>query len=277
MVDARLGVMRGYADQPSVKAPNWHGLVVADILFNNLCTGLFLVAAMGELAAPARFAATARVAYPVALGLLFLDLICLVLDLGDPLRFHHMLRVFKVRSPMSVGTWSLVAFSLPLGLLVAMTILGFGPGWDSVRRVLAAVGLVPALVAAMYKGVLFSTTAQPGWRDARWLGAYLATSAVLLGCAELLLLALHLAQPAATAALRNATLALLAVNGITLALVVKDVPRFRAAAAIAGVVGLLTPLALLWRSGPVPFAAATVLIIAGALVVRRALVHLPHQ
>jgi hypothetical protein len=269
--------MRGYADQPTVKAPNWHWLVVADILFNNLGTGLFLVAALGELAAPAMFAATARVAYPVALGLLILDLVCLVLDLGDPLRFHHMLRVFKLRSPMSVGTWSLVAFSLPLGLLGAMTILGFGTEWNGTRRVLAAVGLVPALVAAMYKGVLFSTTAQPGWRDARWLGGYLATSAVLLGCAELLLLALLLGQPGATAALRTATLALLVVNGVGLARVVKDVPRLRGAAAVAGLVGMVAPLALVWWSGPAPFAAATVLIVAGALVFRRALVHLPHR
>jgi len=269
--------MRGYADRSSVKAPNWHGLVVADILFNNLCTGLFLAAALGELAAPATFAATARIAYPVVLGLLLLDLLCLVLDLGDPLRFHHMLRVLKVRSPMSVGTWSLVAISLPLGLLGAMTILGFGAGWDGARRVLAAVGLVPALASAMYKGVLFSTTAQPGWRDARWLGGYLASSAVLLGCAELLLLALLLAQPAATAALRTATLPLLLVNGIGLALVAKDVPGLRSPAAVAGAVGLAAPLALLWWSGSVPLVAAVVLIVGGALLFRRALVHLPHR
>ena len=44
----------------------------------------------------------------------------LVLDLGDPLRFHHMLRVFKPSSPMSLGTWSLAAYSLPLTLIVAI-------------------------------------------------------------------------------------------------------------------------------------------------------------
>ena len=44
----------------------------------------------------------------------------LVLDLGDPLRFHHMLRVFKPSSPMSLGTWSLTVYSLPLTLIVAM-------------------------------------------------------------------------------------------------------------------------------------------------------------
>src|SRR3954467_14485831 len=82
----------GYAG-PVTRAPNWHGLVILDVLFNNLTTGLFLVAAVAELAAPSAFAAVARVAYPIALVLLFADLLLLVLDLGDPLRFHHMLRV----------------------------------------------------------------------------------------------------------------------------------------------------------------------------------------
>ena len=34
----------GYADQVVTKAPEWHTLVVFDVLFNNLATGLFLVA-----------------------------------------------------------------------------------------------------------------------------------------------------------------------------------------------------------------------------------------
>ena len=84
------------------------------MLLNNLTTGLFLVAALGELAAPACSRGLARAAYPVALALLLADLVCLVLDLGDPRRFHHMLRVFKPTSPMSLGTWCLTVYSLPL-------------------------------------------------------------------------------------------------------------------------------------------------------------------
>ena len=96
------------------KAPPWHGLVAWDLLFNNLTTGLFLIAALGELASPALLTPVAKVAYPLALVLLLVDLVCLVLDLGDPLRFHHMLRVFKPSSPMSLGTWCLTIYSFPL-------------------------------------------------------------------------------------------------------------------------------------------------------------------
>lgn len=267
--------MRGYADRPSVKAPNWHDLVVADILFNNLATGLYLACALGDLVAPQTFGETARVAYPIVLVLLVLDLVCLVLDLGDPLRFHHMLRVFKLKSPMSVGTWSLVAFSVPAGILAAMTILGVHA--SGLQRTIGALGLVPALAAAMYKGVLISTTAQPGWRDARWLGGYLATSAVLLGCAQLLVLSLILAQPAATSALRTATLGLLVVNGVGLALVVRDVRSLARAGAVAGTLGVVAPLPLLWISGPALLTVAAGLILVGAYVVRSTLVHLPHE
>ncbi len=48
---ARRGIgASGYATGPVTKAPDWHGLVAWDLLLNNLTTGLFLAAAIGELA-----------------------------------------------------------------------------------------------------------------------------------------------------------------------------------------------------------------------------------
>src|SRR5258708_14275776 len=143
----------GYANGPVTKAPDWHGLVAWDLLFNNLTTGLFLVAALAELTAPAVFTPVAKVAYPVALVLLLADLICLVLDLGDPLRFHHMLRVFKPSSPMSLGTWCLTIYSLPLTVAAALSLLpegGMAIAW--VRRLAVVLWHFPALVSAAYKG-----------------------------------------------------------------------------------------------------------------------------
>src|SRR5262249_55272709 len=109
-----------YAERSTVKHPPWHGLVAWDMVCNGLATGLFLVAALGELVDPAQFAALAKVAYPVALFFLVVDLILLVVDLGDPWRFHHMLRIVKLQSPMSLGVWSLTAFSLPLTVAAAL-------------------------------------------------------------------------------------------------------------------------------------------------------------
>ena len=46
----------GYSAATVTKAPAWHGLVAWDLLFNNLTTGLFLVAATADLAAPRKLA-----------------------------------------------------------------------------------------------------------------------------------------------------------------------------------------------------------------------------
>src|ERR1700752_4432519 len=183
------GSESGYANMPVTKVPGWHGIIAWDALLNGMATGLFLAAAVSELAAPAVFTRVAKVAYPVALVLLLVDLGLLVLDLGDPLRFHHMLRVFKPSSPMSLGTWCLTIYSLPLTLAAALSLLpAGGPALEWARRLAVIAGLLPALGSAVYKGVLLSTSSQPGWKDARWLGGYLANSALLPRCAEVLVL-----------------------------------------------------------------------------------------
>ena len=278
----------GYADRPITKAPNWHGLVVLDTLLNNMTTGLFIVAALGDLAVPRVFAAVARVAYPIAFLLLLADLLCLVLDLGDPLRFHHMLRVWKPSSPMSFGTWCLTIYSLPLTIVTAMSLLpGAWTGAEWARHVVALVGLPPALGTAAYKGVLFSTTAQPGWRDARWLGGYLASSAVLLGAAQLLAISVAAEHWAAAMPLRSALGALLLLNAVTLGLVTADlrptlartydrVALVRVALLALGG-GILAPLVLLLLSGATPLVCAALLAVLGALLVRAELVGLPHH
>ena len=209
----------GYANIPVTKAPGWHGIIAWDVLLNGMATGLFMAAAVSELAARAVFTPVAKVAYPVALVLLLVDLVLLVFDLGDPLRFHHMLRVFKPHSPMSVGTWCLTIFSLPLTAAAALSLLAeMGIDFEWARILAVVVGLLPAFGSAAYKGVLLSTNAQPGWKDARWMGGYLTNSALLMGCAELLVLSALMGQTHATAILRPAFIVLLVLNVIPLGL-----------------------------------------------------------
>jgi len=277
----------GYASGPITKPPTWHGLVVLDVLFNNLTTGLFLVAAVAELAAPQAFRAVAIIAYPIALVFLILDLSLLVLDLGDPLRFHHMLRVFKPSSPMSLGTWCLTIYSLPLTAAAAIGLLPAAwaaPEW--VRLAAVVLAIPPALGSAVYKGVLLSTSAQPGWKDARWLGGYLTNSALMLGCAELLTLAVLMGQESATAVLRLALVLLLPLNAAALVLLAVELRAAlagaygRGARGRLGVLviggGMLLPLGLLLVGGTLPVLAAVAFVVLGAAVVRRVLVLLPH-
>ena len=277
------------------KPPEWHTLVVFDILFNNLTTGLFLVAALGELAAPATFTPVATWAYPVALALLLADFACLVLDLGDSLRFHHMLRVFKPSSPMSLGTWSLTVYSLLLTAIVAVEFVaaaGWVPGNSAavwwIRTLAVVVGLPFAFGSAAYKGVLFSTTAQPGWKDARWLGAYLVNTAVTLGAAELLVIAALTGEPLAVDTLRLAVGLLIVLNLVALALLVGDLypllsrlyarREFGVAGLFVLLTGVVIPASSLLAGGvPVTASVAVASLILASLGVRFAIVRLPHD
>jgi hypothetical protein len=271
------------------------------MFFNSLTTGLFLTAATGELFSPAIFAPLARVAYPLALVLLLIDLGCLVGDLGDPLRFHHMLRVFKLGSPMSVGTWCLTIYSFPLTLLSAVSLFNlpvfasfrdFVPsgilallGW--VRKPAMISALLPAFGSAVYKGVLISTNSQPGWRQARWLGAYMTSAAPVLGTTLLFFLALLLKQEQAAAKLRTCLIPLLALNFMILILLARDVRRAlesrwaireRLWICLTSIAcGLIVPLTL-WpfaRSGAAAMALVAT-ILAGSLFIRYVIVMLPH-
>jgi hypothetical protein len=219
--------------------------------------------------------------------LLLVDLGLLVLDLGDPLRFHHMLRVFKPSSPMSLGTWCLTIFSLPLTAAAALSVLA-KLGWDFERARLLAmvVGLVPGFGAAAYKGVLLSTNAQPGWKDARWLGGYLTNSALLMGCAELLVLSAVMRQTQAIAILRTAFIVLLILNMIPLGLLFANLrtihaqlytrgQQWRVGALIA--VGALIPLGLiLLNGGLLSISVAVIFLLADSWLVRSVYVKIPH-
>jgi Polysulphide reductase, NrfD len=284
----------GYLNQDITKVPGWHGLVAWDLLFNNLTTGLFLFAAVGELASPDLLGPVAKLAYPVALVFLLIDLVMLVSDLGDPLRFHHMLRVFKPTSPMSLGTWSLTVYSLPLTLIVAveaaqwLNLLPSGSmALDWVRKLAVVFGLLPAFGSLAYKGVLFSTCSQPGWKDARWLGAWMANSALMLGSAELLAVSILTGHVQAAAALRTVAAVLVVLNLIptgfvfleireTLARIYSDQQIYRALL-LTLVGGTLMPVVLLlagdgalWRLG------AVLLIVLGGFAVRSLFLKIPH-
>jgi Polysulphide reductase, NrfD len=284
----------GYLSQDVTKVPGWHGLVAWDLLFNNLTTGLFLFAAVGELAFPDLLGAVAKAAYPVALVFLLIDLAMLVLDLGDPLRFHHMLRVFKPSSPMSLGTWSLTIYSLPLTLIVAIEVaqfIGLLPSGsialEWVRWLAVVSCLLPAFGSVAYKGVLFSTCSQPGWKDARWLGGWMANSALMLGCAELLAISVLTGHARAAAALRTVAAVLVVLNLIptgfvfleireTVARIYSDQQIYRALV-FTFVAGTLLPVVLLLVGDGAPSRlGAVLLILLGGFTVRSLFLKIPH-
>lgn len=293
--DVQMRTMEsGYSTKEVTKVPGWHGLVAWDLLFNNLTTGLFLFAAVGELALPGLLAPVAKAAYPVALVFLLTDLMLLVLDLGDPLRFHHMLRVFKPSSPMSLGTWSLTVYSLPLTLIVAIEAAQalnlLPPGsivLEWVRKLAVIVGFLPAFGSLAYKGVLFSTSSQPGWKDARWMGGFMANSALMLGCAEMLAVSVLTGHSKAAASLRTVLMLLLPLNIIPAGLLFAEFHKtllrlYRdrqvyLASVLLFVGGTLIPLVLLLMGDSAPgILGAASLILLGGLAIRSLIIKIPH-
>jgi formate-dependent nitrite reductase membrane component NrfD len=103
----------------------------------------------------------------------------LISDLGRPERFHHMLRVFKVTSPMNIGAWVLTVAGGASNTAAVLELLGI------LRPVKLAAEVVASLFGpplATYTGVLVADTAVPVWHEARqelpWLfGAGAAATA----------------------------------------------------------------------------------------------------
>jgi formate-dependent nitrite reductase membrane component NrfD len=88
----------------------------------------------------------------------------LISDLGRPERFLNMLRVFKVTSPMSVGSWILAVSSSASSLSAFLhAIRRFHRLRDAARAVAAGSGAP----LAVYTGTLFADTAIPVWHEAR--------------------------------------------------------------------------------------------------------------
>lgn len=156
----------GYYGLPIVKPPVWTWEVPAYFFVGGLA-GMSAVVALGAILFGAG-QALPRAALWTAVGGSLVSALLLILDLGRPLRFLNMLRVFKWRSPMSVGAWTLSLFG---GLATAAALLtewsvraGAGAGPPGAVLLLAAGGAAAAgSVLATYTGVLVGSTAIPAW------------------------------------------------------------------------------------------------------------------
>lgn len=94
-------------------------------------------------------------------------------DLGRPERFLYMLRVFKVTSPMSVGSWLLAAFGAATGAgWLDRELGGRLPGGRAARAAAAVFGLP----LSSYTAALVANTAVPAWHESRRLLPFLFVS-----------------------------------------------------------------------------------------------------
>ncbi len=158
----------GYYGQPVVKPPVWTWEIPI----------YFFIGGLAGMAAVIAFAGLifheidlARTAMSLATIGAVLSPILLTIDLGRPRLFLNMLRVFKYKSPMSVGAWIVFAFgACVIPGLIALelgTRYSFGGGTDQFLKIFAHLLVIGSafwgVLLATYTGVLLGVTAIPAW------------------------------------------------------------------------------------------------------------------
>ncbi len=198
----------GYYDVPMLKPPVWHDLISWYLFLGGLSGGAYVTARLAERFGGPRFRPLARIGTYVAAAAALPCAPLLIADLGDPKRFHHMLRVFKPESPMNLGAWVLTAYHGAGAAALAREWLHekdvesepnskslvARAGEGLLLAVADVAGIPMALLLSAYTGVLLSGTSNPAWAKSKWLPALFSASAMSSGSA-----AISLAQEALAA------------------------------------------------------------------------------
>jgi formate-dependent nitrite reductase membrane component NrfD len=153
---------RSYYGRPVIKEPTWTPEVPV----------YFFMGGMAGASAGLAFAARltgrkklARAATGNAFAGVALSPPLLISDLGVPTRFLNMLRVFKVTSPMSVGSWILSVEGGLLTVTAAHEFLGWFP--KPLARLAGALAALFGMPLATYTAALIANTSVPVWHEAR--------------------------------------------------------------------------------------------------------------
>jgi hypothetical protein len=214
---------RSYYSRPILKAPVWKRDIPAYFFTGGLAAGSSLLAAGADLTGRPAMRRAARLTSLFAVGA---STYFLIHDLGRPNRFHHMLRMAKPTSPMSMGTWILALFGPASGLAAvaeAASVLPESGVLGLARRVLPAAGsgagylaaaAAPAL--ATYTAVLIADTAVPAWHEAYPQLPFVFAGSALASASGVALLASPLAEagPARRLAVAGAAMELVASHRV---------------------------------------------------------------
>lgn len=161
---ASSDVRENYYGVSPVKAPHWGWLIITYFFAGGLAGGSFAIATLADLFS--RDEGLVRAGRYLSLVTLIVSPVLLALDLGRPARAHHMFRIVKLRSPMSLGSWALLLLGLIAGPLALMQMIADVTQRDlfrPARRMLGVIGLPVSLFISGYTGVLVSATNVPLW------------------------------------------------------------------------------------------------------------------
>lgn len=181
-----------YYDYPILKPAIWRWEIIWYFFLGGLAAGSYVIASIAALFGSPEDHVVARTGYYLSLLVLLPCPVLLIKDLGRPERFLNMLRVFKVKSPMSMGVWALISFSLFCGITASIQAArdGLLGRWWGARllaalpqKLLAVPGTGFGVFLGGYTGVLLTATSVPLWSRSKLLGATFITSAFSTGTA----------------------------------------------------------------------------------------------
>jgi hypothetical protein len=153
--------INSYHGQPILKEPIWTWEIPCYFYAGGLAGASAGLAVLSELRGNDELA---RRAWGTAMAGIAVSPALLTSDLGRPLRFFNMLRMFKVTSPMSVGSWILTAAGGATTLATANNWFGLFPRLGRLAKPGAALLGLPL---STYTAALVSNTAVPVWHEAR--------------------------------------------------------------------------------------------------------------
>ncbi|MTD57009.1 NrfD/PsrC family molybdoenzyme membrane anchor subunit [Amycolatopsis pithecellobii] len=149
-----------YYGKPVLNAPVWHSPDIPGYLFLGGLAGASSVLGAGAQATGRP--TMAAISKAGAFGAVSLSLAALIRDLGRPKRFLNMLRVLKVTSPMSVGSWLLAGYAPLAGVAAFSAVTG---KFRLIGTAATAGTTVLGPAVAAYTAALVSDTAVPAWHD----------------------------------------------------------------------------------------------------------------
>jgi formate-dependent nitrite reductase membrane component NrfD len=151
-----------YYGRPVIKEPAWTPEVPIYFFTGGMAGASAGLALGARLAGNRRLA---RVATANAFAGVAVSPVLLISDLGVRTRFLNMLRVFKLTSPMSVGSWILAVEGGVVTVAAAHEFLGWFP--RPLARVAQGLAAVFGMPLATYTAALISNTAVPAWHEGR--------------------------------------------------------------------------------------------------------------
>lgn len=285
---------------PSYQIPNWSWWIVLYFFVGGITGGIYFAAAWLNLFGDETDRHAVRLGHLLAFPLILVSAIFLIVDLGQPLRFWHMifeserfpLLILKPYSPMSLGSTILFVFGLVSFLSFADEILARGRIFTTtlLGKILSFIGALAGLALAGYTGALLNVTNEPVWANSPFISALFLFSGVSTGIALLMLIARRVPH-ATLEKLSQADNYLMIFELITLLLFLLTLASALRSRFVLGtptailfavviVLGLLVPLALhLWPriAGSVRAATAlaSVLVLVGGFVLRWAVLAAP--